>query len=324
MQSELTHSEKKNDESVKLLYEDFRSSYPQESRDSLPGPSAPRREELENSEDDNDTKEDGEEKLCRICFDGEPQGPMIAPCRCAGGQKWIHRRCLDDWRSQEQIPHAFTRCPTCHFEYVTEVITPQPTTQQKAKYTLLVIRDILGASLLVVASMFLLAVISSASDPSPRLPLLHLILHEPLDHKIRKTFWPYLVSGAFLFLAILGFCGIIAFMAYLCNGGEPCNWQCEPCHCYCYNADPYCCWCCCEGGGGGGAGARETCECCACEGAGDCCFGDGAALEGEGALACIAITVVILAMVGIIIGIVFAVIFIQNTLNRHMRVRLGE
>ncbi|MED6175630.1 hypothetical protein PIB30_080231, partial [Stylosanthes scabra] len=35
---------------------------------------------------------------CRICLDigGED---LIAPCHCKGTQKYVHRSCLDNWRS---------------------------------------------------------------------------------------------------------------------------------------------------------------------------------------------------------------------------------
>ncbi|CAD7970290.1 unnamed protein product [Amoebophrya sp. A120] len=39
-----------------------------------------------------------EEKLCRYCFDDETAGPLIDPCNCAGGQKWVHLECLRRWQ----------------------------------------------------------------------------------------------------------------------------------------------------------------------------------------------------------------------------------
>lgn len=40
--------------------------------------------------------------MCRICFDGEetPDNPLISPCRCSGGSRYIHRGCLKQWRLQ--------------------------------------------------------------------------------------------------------------------------------------------------------------------------------------------------------------------------------
>ncbi|KAH8065316.1 hypothetical protein JL721_8272 [Aureococcus anophagefferens] len=42
--------------------------------------------------------DDGEEKLCRYCFDGEEEGELISPCACKGGQKWVHLDCLRRWQ----------------------------------------------------------------------------------------------------------------------------------------------------------------------------------------------------------------------------------
>jgi RING-variant domain len=61
-----------------------------------------------------------EEKICRYCLDGG-EG-LIAPCACNGSQKWIHRTCLDTWRSSVSImPFSgndnFSTCELCHKEY---------------------------------------------------------------------------------------------------------------------------------------------------------------------------------------------------------------
>lgn len=42
--------------------------------------------------------DEDEEKLCRYCFDGEEDGELISPCKCAGGQKWVHLKCLRQWQ----------------------------------------------------------------------------------------------------------------------------------------------------------------------------------------------------------------------------------
>jgi len=39
-----------------------------------------------------------EERICRYCFDGEDEGDLISPCKCAGGQKYVHLRCLRQWQ----------------------------------------------------------------------------------------------------------------------------------------------------------------------------------------------------------------------------------
>ena len=55
---------------------------------------------------------------CRVCFEEGTNlnDPLIAPCNCNGGIKWIHRSCLDDWRATK-TQQSFTKCEICHFTY---------------------------------------------------------------------------------------------------------------------------------------------------------------------------------------------------------------
>mmetsp|Transcript_62186 Transcript_62186/g.131374 ORF Transcript_62186/g.131374 Transcript_62186/m.131374 type:complete len:719 (+) Transcript_62186:367-2523(+) len=39
-----------------------------------------------------------DERICRYCFEGEEGGELISPCKCAGGQKWVHLTCLRSWQ----------------------------------------------------------------------------------------------------------------------------------------------------------------------------------------------------------------------------------
>ena len=45
-----------------------------------------------------------EQRSCRFCLcgdeDGEedPDDPLVSPCVCAGGQKWVHLSCLRKWQ----------------------------------------------------------------------------------------------------------------------------------------------------------------------------------------------------------------------------------
>ena len=57
-----------------------------------------------------------DEKLCRYCFDGEDEGPLISPCNCRGDQKWVHLQCLRRWQrmvlvSQPTHPAFYERDP---------------------------------------------------------------------------------------------------------------------------------------------------------------------------------------------------------------------
>jgi len=86
------------------------SSYHDESQLNVRAPTFQKlhRNGLENNDDD--------EKVCRICLEEDSPETMIAPCRCKGGSKWVHRECLDEWRTNEK-DRAFSKCTECLFEY---------------------------------------------------------------------------------------------------------------------------------------------------------------------------------------------------------------
>lgn len=56
-----------------------------------------------------------EELCCRFCLDTNQSedNPLIAPCRCNGTSKYVHRACLDAWRKQSLNPKAITQCTIC-------------------------------------------------------------------------------------------------------------------------------------------------------------------------------------------------------------------
>jgi hypothetical protein len=58
---------------------------------------------------------------CRICFDTEtaesqdPANPLICPCLCSGGSKYVHRQCLAQWRNTNHRADAFYQCEVCKY-----------------------------------------------------------------------------------------------------------------------------------------------------------------------------------------------------------------
>jgi hypothetical protein len=56
---------------------------------------------------------------CRICFEEDDRGKLLAPCECAGTQRWVHRECLDLWRSTADASNGrASRCVVCHASFV--------------------------------------------------------------------------------------------------------------------------------------------------------------------------------------------------------------
>eukprot|EP00439_Symbiodinium_sp_Y106_P066484 s683_g10.t2 len=76
-----------------------------------------------------ENEEEGEEdRLCRFCFEGDEEDELISPCRCSGGQKYVHLKCLRMWQravlvSQPTHPDLYdhdTRqriCNVCKTEF---------------------------------------------------------------------------------------------------------------------------------------------------------------------------------------------------------------
>ena len=65
--------------------------------------------------------------LCRICLEEEFTENMVYPCKCNGTSKYVHKNCLNQWRTLSNNPEAYKRCFECNYEYVfvdPEIIEP--------------------------------------------------------------------------------------------------------------------------------------------------------------------------------------------------------
>ncbi|KAJ1405880.1 Zinc finger, RING-CH-type [Sesbania bispinosa] len=80
-----------------------------------------------------------EQPQCRICLDigGED---LIAPCHCKGTQKYVHRSCLDNWRSTKE-GFAFSHCTECRAVFVLRANVPADRWWLRLKFQFLVARD---------------------------------------------------------------------------------------------------------------------------------------------------------------------------------------
>ncbi|CAL9050576.1 uncharacterized protein LOC135635721 isoform X2 [Musa acuminata AAA Group] len=76
---------------------------------------------------------------CRICLDigGDD---LIAPCYCRGTQKYVHRSCLDNWRSTKE-GFAFAHCTECRAVFLLRANVPPDRWWLRLKFQLLVARD---------------------------------------------------------------------------------------------------------------------------------------------------------------------------------------
>jgi uncharacterized membrane protein YcjF (UPF0283 family) len=59
--------------------------------------------------------------LCRICLEEDHPEHLLAPCRCTGTSKWVHRNCLNKWRAESS--RSFYECTTCKMKYIIDIQT---------------------------------------------------------------------------------------------------------------------------------------------------------------------------------------------------------
>jgi hypothetical protein len=57
------------------------------------------------------------EIICRICLENSDLSDLIYPCKCAGNSKYVHKKCLNEWRSINHNPDNFYRCEVCKYKY---------------------------------------------------------------------------------------------------------------------------------------------------------------------------------------------------------------
>jgi len=222
----------------------------------------------------------------------EEFGPdLIAPCRCKGSSKWIHRSCLDQWRATKREGRAFTHCGTCDFEFVVQVVGDSESAERcrKIRYTAFVARDTFALFILLQAMIAALAGITYACDSKQNVR--NMFPSAISDSPIAA----YYLTGLILFFAILGLCGLVAFCCGHFN--DPTNsrgYRSDPClNCgLCYVGDC----------------GHTNCNNCNCNG------NDG------GFLVVIVVIVLLLALLGVIVGVFLATVILQRIMQRHVRV----
>nr|XP_018630230.2 E3 ubiquitin-protein ligase MARCH1-like [Nicotiana tomentosiformis] len=92
---------------------------------------------------DDEDVELGSLPCCRICLecDGDDDDELISPCMCKGTQQYVHRSCLDHWRSVKE-GFAFSHCTTCKAQFHLRVAELEDGNWRKTKFRLFVARDV--------------------------------------------------------------------------------------------------------------------------------------------------------------------------------------
>jgi hypothetical protein len=240
--------------------------------------------DLNRSED-----EENNEKICRICLESENPQDLISPCYCKGDSAWIHRSCLDQWRSVNLEGRGFKYCSVCQMEFQLLPVIEDDNQEKKRlwKYRFYVTRDITVAIILWQTVIFALLFLMAAMDSK--------------DHNIEKlvksSYWgSYYLAAFVLFLGLLGLFGLIAYCCGWLKSEDNYSHRSGDC------CDGFCCYGCYGG----------DCNCNGC----DCgqMDSDSAPLG----LVILAVIVVIFAFVGIFVGIALGSVLFGKITNRHL------
>eukprot|EP00993_Chasmostoma_nieuportense_P000278 NODE_1258_length_1579_cov_53.567493_g1188_i0.p1 GENE.NODE_1258_length_1579_cov_53.567493_g1188_i0~~NODE_1258_length_1579_cov_53.567493_g1188_i0.p1 ORF type:complete len:512 (+),score=102.00 NODE_1258_length_1579_cov_53.567493_g1188_i0:8-1543(+) len=61
---------------------------------------------------------ENEDDICRICRSSEPASDLFSPCKCSGSMKYVHRACLQEWRSKTTNPLNRRFCSECRHPFL--------------------------------------------------------------------------------------------------------------------------------------------------------------------------------------------------------------
>ena len=143
--------------------------------------------------------DDGNERLCRVCFCGEEAGRLIAPCRCRGSVRYVHAQCLNEWRVASANPRSFERCETCGFAYRTQRTALAEWLQDER---VVLVATVVGLLLVVLAGAVL--------PFHPERQLYALIRWEPSISSLTAEWWGASCDAAVRGLFLPAFGGLVA------------------------------------------------------------------------------------------------------------------
>ncbi|CAL5203855.1 unnamed protein product [Lathyrus oleraceus] len=165
-----------------------------------------------------------EQIQCRICLETDGRD-FIAPCMCKGTSKYVHRECLDHWRSVKE-GFAFAHCTTCKAPYHLRVHVAADRKWRTLKFRFFVTRDIvsifLAVQLIITSLAYLVYLIDGYQQSWLRILW---------GFESQLSF--YYLCGALLFFALLGVsgCFITCYDRRVRNDlAQPCR---ELCLCCC-------------------------------------------------------------------------------------------
>ncbi|XP_071698439.1 uncharacterized protein [Rutidosis leptorrhynchoides] len=185
----------------------------------------------DSSQVNRDDVEAGSVVTCRICLecDGDEDDDLISPCMCKGTQQFVHRACLDHWRSVKE-GFAFSHCTTCKAQFHLQVVEIKDNSWRKIKFRLFVARDVFLVFLAVQTVIGLMGGLAYIADKDGSF---RTSFNDNWDRILSTHPIPfYYCIGVLFFFVLIGFFGLII-------------------HCSSFNNDPRMAGCqnCCFGWG---------------------------------------------------------------------------
>lgn len=191
---------------------------------------SPQSESTSPSEIKIDDIEAGSMASCRICLecDGEEDDELISPCMCKGTQEFVHRACLDHWRSVKE-GFAFSHCTTCKAQFHLRVIELEDNSWRRIKFRLFVARDVF---LVFVAVQTVIALMGGFAYVMDKDGSFRNSFNDSWDRILSRHPIPfYYCIGVLAFFVLLGFLGLVLHCLSISNNN---GGRLDGCHNCCY------------------------------------------------------------------------------------------
>lgn len=162
---------------------------------------------------------------CRICFESESErgDELISPCMCKGTHQFVHRSCLDHWRSVKEGT-AFSHCTTCKARFHLRVEFLEDDICRRMKFRLFVARDVITIFLVIQAAIAAIGGLAYVLDKDGNF---RNKFSDDWDRFLSKHPVPfYYCVGVVFFFVLVGFLGLIVHISSF-NNDDPCLVGCD-------------------------------------------------------------------------------------------------
>ncbi|KAF5802839.1 putative E3 ubiquitin-protein ligase MARCH [Helianthus annuus] len=141
-----------------------------------------------------------------VCTCYRHDDDLISPCLCKGTQQFVHRSCLDHWRSVKE-GFAFSHCTTCKAQFHLRVVKLNAHSWPKIKFRLFVARDVF---LVFLAMQMVIGLIGGVAYIVDKNGSFKISLRGNWDLMLSTHPIPlFYCIGVFFFFVLVGFFGMV-------------------------------------------------------------------------------------------------------------------